>query len=256
MKYHTYLLIINWLISFNTIGSILPTQTVLPRYVRLGQYLLWEFPNSLHPPGEKKEKILTSPSVSFAGLSRSYWFLCPTLLYIKWFFFFWHTRSPHLPTYLFPPFVVVSDQAYTDVIFITGSVGFSAHRFYIAAAAPSLARLITTATANSDINCSDIGTRSSSDCSMVRCIDSYWLNGPVILFISYVCDMCDGNQVSSVGDTSASGGSSYHSEETDTTCLLDVDRTHYLRLSNRIKEKLKRRCSFQVRSNSAANELN
>lgn len=179
-----------------------------------------------------------------------------SLLYIKWFSFFWHTRSPHLPTYLFPPFVVVSDQAYTDVIFITGSVGFSAHRFYIAAAAPSLARLIATATANSDINCSDIGTRSSSDCSMVRCIDSYWLNGPVILFISYVCDMCDGNQVSSVGDTSASGGSSYHSEETDTTCLLDVDRTHYLRLSNRIKEKLKRRCSFQVRSNSAANELN
>ena len=47
-----------------------------------------------------------------------------------------------------------------------------------------------------------------------------------------------------MGDTSASGGSSYHSEETE--CLLDVDRTHYLRLSNRIKEKLKRRCSFQV----------
>lgn len=132
------------------------------------------------------------------------------------------------------------------MIFITGSVGFSAHRFYIAAAAPSLARLIATATANSDINCSDIGTRSSSDCSMVRCIDSYCMNGPVILFISYVCDICDGYQVSSVGDTSASGGSSYHSEETDTTCLLDVDRTHYLRLSNRIKEKLKRRCSFQV----------
>lgn len=61
-------------------------------------------------------------------------------------------------------------KAYTDVIFITGSVGFSAHRFYIAAAAPSLARLIATATANSDINCSDIGTRSSSDCSMV-CMD-------------------------------------------------------------------------------------
>ena len=54
----------------------------------------------------------------------------------------------------------------------------------------------------------------------------------------------DVDQVSSVGDTSASGGSSYHSEETE--CLLDVDRTHYLRLSNRIKEKLKRRCSFQV----------
>ena len=53
------------------------------------------------------------------------------------------------------------------MIFITGSVGFSAHRFYIAAAAPSLARLIATA-ANSDMNCStDIGTRSSSDCSMV-----------------------------------------------------------------------------------------
>ncbi|XP_046441529.1 rho-related BTB domain-containing protein 1-like isoform X3 [Daphnia pulex] len=113
-------------------------------------------------------------------------------------------------------------QAYTDVIFITGSVGFSAHRFYIAAAAPSLARLIATATANSDINCSDIGTRSSSDCSMV----------------------------SSVGDTSASGGSSYHSEETE--CLLDVDRTHYLRLSNRIKEKLKRRCSFQLSSTTSA----
>lgn len=101
MKYHTYLLIINWLISFNTIGSILPTQTVLPRYVRLGQYLLWEFPNSLHPPGEKKEKILTSPSVSFAGLSRSYWFLCPTLYYILNDSLSSGTPAPptYLPTY-------------------------------------------------------------------------------------------------------------------------------------------------------------
>lgn len=102
---------------------------------------------------------------------------CPQLYYILNDSFSSGTPAPppptYLPTYLFPPFVVVADQAYTDVIFITGSVGFSAHRFYIAAAAPSLARLIATATANSDINCSDIGTRSSSDCSMVRCIDSY-----------------------------------------------------------------------------------
>jgi hypothetical protein len=84
--------------------------------------------------------------------------------------------GPPFPTHLliyllsFVTVVVVAAaavQAYTDVIFITGSVGFSAHRFYIAAAAPSLARLIATATTNSDINCSDIGTRSSSDCSMV-----------------------------------------------------------------------------------------
>ena len=51
-------------------------------------------------------------------------------------------------------------------MFITESVGFSAHRFYIAASAPSLARLISMAT--SDINSSDIGTRTSSDCSMVN----------------------------------------------------------------------------------------
>jgi len=63
---------------------------------------------------------------------------------------------------LFEPWL----QAYTDVVFITESVGFSAHRFYIAASAPSLARLISMAT--SDINSSDIGTRTSSDCSMVH----------------------------------------------------------------------------------------
>jgi len=102
-------------------------------------------------------------------------------------------------------------QAYTDVVFITESVGFSAHRFYIAASAPSLARLISMAT--SDINSSDIGTRTSSDCSMA----------------------------SSVGDCS-----SWSCNE-DTECLLEADRSH-LRLSNRIKDKLKRRSSFQLPS--------
>jgi len=99
-------------------------------------------------------------------------------------------------------------QAYTDVIFITGSVGFSAHRFYIAAAAPSLARLLMMT--NSDISCSDIGTRSSSDCSMV----------------------------SSVGDCSTG------SSNDDTECLLEQDRTNHLHLSARIKDQLKRRSSF------------
>lgn len=59
-------------------------------------------------------------------------------------------------------------QAHTDLIFITGSVGFSAHRFYIAAAAPSLARFMAAVSGSSDVNCfSDFSTRSSSDCSVV-----------------------------------------------------------------------------------------
>jgi len=106
-------------------------------------------------------------------------------------------------------------QAYTDVVFITESVGFSAHRFYIAASAPSLARLISMA--SSDITSSDIGTRTSSDCSMA----------------------------SSVGDCS-----SWSCNE-DTECLLELDRSH-LRLSSRIKDKLKRRSSFQLPSTRTA----
>ena len=46
-------------------------------------------------------------------------------------------------------------------------------------------------------------------------------------------------QASSVGDCS-----SWSCNE-DTECLLEADRSH-LRLSNRIKDKLKRRSSFQV----------
>ena len=121
--------------------------------------------SKLFTPVRYKTKRETFPTVSvFLGLID----FCAQLYYILNDCFLFLPARP-LPTYLFPFVVVVAAvQAYTDVIFITGSVGFSAHRFYIAAAAPSLARLIATATANSDINCSDIGTRSSSDCSMVR----------------------------------------------------------------------------------------
>lgn len=41
-----------------------------------------------------------------------------------------------------------------------------------------------------------------------------------------------------------SWGSVSGHEETD--FLLEADRSHHLRLTNRIKDKLKRRCSFQV----------
>ncbi|XP_067013129.1 rho-related BTB domain-containing protein 1 isoform X4 [Anabrus simplex] len=52
-------------------------------------------------------------------------------------------------------------QAYTDVIFVAGSVGFSAHRFVLAAASPTFHRLLMM-----DLNC-DLGARSSSESSMV-----------------------------------------------------------------------------------------
>ncbi|XP_063239432.1 rho-related BTB domain-containing protein 2 isoform X2 [Bacillus rossius redtenbacheri] len=52
-------------------------------------------------------------------------------------------------------------QAYTDVILVAGSVGFSAHRFVLAATSPAFHRLLTADLA------SDMGARSSSESSMV-----------------------------------------------------------------------------------------
>nr|CAD7425155.1 unnamed protein product [Timema monikensis] len=52
-------------------------------------------------------------------------------------------------------------QTYTDIILVAGSVGFSAHRFMLAAASPAFHRLLTM-----DLN-SDMGARSSSESSMV-----------------------------------------------------------------------------------------
>ena len=39
---------------------------------------------------------------------------------------------------------LTSQQKYTDLIFLCGSVGFSAHRFVMAAASPLLRRILTT----------------------------------------------------------------------------------------------------------------
>ncbi|XP_046383343.1 rho-related BTB domain-containing protein 1 isoform X2 [Ischnura elegans] len=58
-----------------------------------------------------------------------------------------------------------TNQAHTDVIFVAGSVGFSAHRFLLAAASPALLRLLLT-----DLTIpsgGDMGARSSSETSMV-----------------------------------------------------------------------------------------
>jgi Rho-related BTB domain-containing protein 1/2 len=52
-------------------------------------------------------------------------------------------------------------QAYTDVILVAGSVGFSAHRFILAAASPAFQRLLMM-----DLS-SELGARSSSESSMV-----------------------------------------------------------------------------------------
>ena len=92
---------------------------------------------------------------------------------------------------------------------------------------------------NSDISCSDIGTRSSSDCSMVSNLfqkheSSGKKNGCFFLY----------SQVSSVGDCSTG------SSNDDTECLLGQDRTNHLHLSARIKDQLKRRSSFLVSGSS------
>ena len=43
---------------------------------------------------------------------------------------------------------LTSQQKYTDLIFLCGSVGFSAHRFVMAAASPLLRRILTTGNIN------------------------------------------------------------------------------------------------------------
>ncbi|CAH0393986.1 unnamed protein product [Bemisia tabaci] len=53
-------------------------------------------------------------------------------------------------------------QAYTDVVFVTGSVGFTAHRFILSAASPSLHRLLLL----NDNAGNEVG-RSASESSMV-----------------------------------------------------------------------------------------
>ncbi|XP_049777442.1 rho-related BTB domain-containing protein 1 [Schistocerca cancellata] len=50
-------------------------------------------------------------------------------------------------------------QAYTDVVFVAGSIGFSAHRFVLAAASPTFHKLLVAGL--------DLGVRSSSESSMV-----------------------------------------------------------------------------------------
>ncbi|XP_021938929.1 rho-related BTB domain-containing protein 1-like [Zootermopsis nevadensis] len=52
-------------------------------------------------------------------------------------------------------------QAYADVILVAGSVGFSAHRFILAAASPAFHRLLMMDLSN------ELGARSSSESSMV-----------------------------------------------------------------------------------------
>jgi len=58
-------------------------------------------------------------------------------------------------------------QAYTDVILVAGSVGFSAHRFILAAASPAFQRLLMMDLSN------ELGARSSSESSMVGHSDSF-----------------------------------------------------------------------------------
>lgn len=53
-------------------------------------------------------------------------------------------------------------QAHTDVIFVAGSVGFTAHRFMLASASPLLHRILMTDFSN------ELNTRSSSESSMVN----------------------------------------------------------------------------------------
>ncbi|KAK7792778.1 hypothetical protein R5R35_004888 [Gryllus longicercus] len=83
-------------------------------------------------------------------------------------------QAPFLPPKPLPPDVYVAastfaenmqqlwlQQAYTDVVFVAGSMGFSAHRFVLAAASPTFHKLLTM-----DLSC-DMGARSSSESSMV-----------------------------------------------------------------------------------------
>jgi Rho-related BTB domain-containing protein 1/2 len=68
--------------------------------------------------------------------------------------------------------VLMSQKAHTDVVFVAGSVGFVAHRFMLAAASPSLQRLLCSAEPMSELS----GARSSSEASIVStlqyCVDT------------------------------------------------------------------------------------
>ncbi|XP_054265747.1 rho-related BTB domain-containing protein 1-like isoform X1 [Macrosteles quadrilineatus] len=83
-------------------------------------------------------------------------------------------QAPYCPPKPRPPEVHVSastyedslhwlfhTQAHADVIFVAGAVGFSAHRFVLAAASPALHRLLCT-----DLT-GELNTRSASESSMV-----------------------------------------------------------------------------------------
>lgn len=61
-------------------------------------------------------------------------------------------------------------QAYADVILVAGSVGFSAHRFILAAASPAFHRLLMMDLSN------ELGARSSSESSMVSNFGSDKIN--------------------------------------------------------------------------------
>ncbi|XP_046671108.1 rho-related BTB domain-containing protein 2-like, partial [Homalodisca vitripennis] len=83
-------------------------------------------------------------------------------------------QAPYCPPKPRPPEIHVSPstyeeslhwlfhtQAHADVIFVAGAVGFSAHRFILAAASPALHRLLCT-----DLT-GELSTRSASESSMV-----------------------------------------------------------------------------------------
>ena len=55
-------------------------------------------------------------------------------------------------------------QNYTDLIFLCGTVGFSAHRFMMASASPLLRRILT---ADYDLHATSGATRSNSETSLV-----------------------------------------------------------------------------------------
>ena len=78
---------------------------------------------------------------------------------------------PKLPPAAIVPSIYFSDltkmadqQNYTDLIFLCGTVGFSAHRFVMSSASPLLRRILTTDYSH-DLH---VATRSNSETSLVR----------------------------------------------------------------------------------------
>nr|CAD7204244.1 unnamed protein product [Timema douglasi] len=123
-------------------------------------------------------------------------------------------------------------QTYTDIILVAGSVGFSAHRFMLAAASPAFHRLLTT-----DLN-SDMGARSSSESSMKN-----WACPHVVTLMKWTSLL----QVSTFGEATMG-------DFNDDTEYLIRQSDNYFKPS-RVWEQLKRRSSCQVLSTDSNKKI-